>query len=112
MSGMIRTPRSRRIRSASKVVGPLAPSADAGANLEGVVGGDLALQGGEDQDVAVQLERLGGRQLPCTGEPADRIRPAQVPLGNDIEAVLPVNKPSRSATATTRAPPSWQNRAV
>ena len=54
------TPRSNRISSASGVVGPLAASAMILAlMLPALRGGDLVLERGRDQDVAVDLEDLG-----------------------------------------------------
>ena len=82
-------PRSSRMRSASNVVGPLAPSADdARPDPRGVRGGDLALERRRDEDVAVELERprpSAGHGRP--GKSQDRARLVEVLLrGLDVEA--------------------------
>jgi len=67
---------------------------DAGPDARRVLDGDLALEGGRDEDVALELEALGRGQVPRPREPADRSILEEVRLHClDVETALAMDGP-------------------
>src|SRR6266567_3637196 len=74
MSGMRKTALSKRMRSASGLVGPFGLGDDLRLDPRRVVLADLVLDRGRNEDVAVELEELGVRDPLRPGKPGHRAR--------------------------------------